>query len=221
MLKFGKNLLHLLNKNCFTFDPNPMVDLEGTTLWNKTPDVATSLWTKCEGEAHTPKSGNLESSGTPESSELEFRGQNTSHWSILSVIRKVLKCKCLKWPHIGNLDIFSPSYGQKKGWESNWQFDFRPQKFGNRPLPDVCLGSAKWHSKALKESYNFGLDLAPIGVCSREIWAPKVLGLQPGILTRDSFGTPPWESQEKEPFGCSLGGKLQSTVASQLSTHPG
>jgi len=27
--------------------------------------------------------------------------------------------------------------------------------------------------------------------------------------TRDSFGTPPWESWEKVPFGCSLGGKLQ------------
>jgi hypothetical protein len=26
---------------------------------------------------------------------------------------------------------------------------------------------------------------------------------------RDSFGTPPWESREKMPFGCSLGRKLQ------------
>jgi hypothetical protein len=41
--------------------------------------VATPLWDKCEGEAHIPKSGKLESSGTPENSELEFRGQNTSH----------------------------------------------------------------------------------------------------------------------------------------------
>jgi hypothetical protein len=32
MLKFGKNLLHLLNKNYFKFDPNPTVDLEGTTI---------------------------------------------------------------------------------------------------------------------------------------------------------------------------------------------
>jgi len=27
----------------------------------------------------------------------------------------------------------------------------------------------------------------------------------PGTPTRDSFGTPPWESWEKVPFGCSLG----------------
>jgi hypothetical protein len=32
MLKFGKNLLHLLNKKCFKFDTNPMMDLGGTTI---------------------------------------------------------------------------------------------------------------------------------------------------------------------------------------------
>jgi hypothetical protein len=31
----------------------------------------------------------------------------------------------------------------------------------------------------------------------------------PGNLTRDSFGTPPWESREKMPFGCSLRGVTQ------------
>jgi hypothetical protein len=41
--------------------------------------VATPLWVKCEDETHTPKSGNLESSETPENSELKFRGQNTLH----------------------------------------------------------------------------------------------------------------------------------------------
>ncbi len=57
--------------------------------------VATPLWAKCEGEAHTPKSGNLESSGTPENLELELKGQNTSHWDVLGVIGKVFKCRCL------------------------------------------------------------------------------------------------------------------------------
>jgi hypothetical protein len=33
-----------------------------------------------------------------------------------------------------------------------------------------------------------------------------------GTPTRDSFGTPPWESREKEPFGCSLGGELQKIL---------
>jgi hypothetical protein len=34
----------------------------------------------------------------------------------------------------------------------------------------------------------------------------------PGTPTRDSFGTLTWESREKEPFGCSLGGELQSIL---------
>ncbi len=77
--------------------------------------ITTPLWVKCEDETHTPKSGNLESSGTPENSELEFRGQNTSHWGVLYTIGKFLKCRCPKWPRMSHLDICSPSYGQKKG----------------------------------------------------------------------------------------------------------
>jgi hypothetical protein len=78
---------------------------------------------KCEDEIHTPKVGDLESSGTPECLEFNSKGQNTSPWGVIGVIGKVLKCKCPKWPRIGHLDICSQSYGQKKGWESNWQFD--------------------------------------------------------------------------------------------------
>ncbi len=33
----------------------------------------------------------------------------------------------------------------------------------------------------------------------------------PGSPTRDSFGTPPWESREKVLFGCSPRGELQRT----------
>ena len=75
---------------------------------------------KCEDETHTPKVGDLESSGTPECLELNSRAKNTLPWDVLGVIRKVLKCRCPKWPRIGHLDICSRSYGQKKGQESNW-----------------------------------------------------------------------------------------------------
>jgi hypothetical protein len=90
--------------------------------------VAIPLWAKCEGEAHTPENGKLESSGTPENSELDCRGQISSHLSDLGVIGKVLKCRCSKWPRMSHLDIRSPSYGRKKGRESNCQFDSRPLK---------------------------------------------------------------------------------------------
>jgi len=165
--------------------------------------VATPLWMKWEDETPTPKVGDLESSGTPECLEFDNRDQNTSHCDVFGVIGKVLKCRCPKWPCIGHLNICSPSYGQKKGRESNWHFDSRPLKVGNRPLLDIRIGSATWRWKALEESYNFGLDFVLIRLGSREIWAPKVPGLQPGQFW-DNFETPTWESREKEPFGCSL-----------------
>jgi hypothetical protein len=84
-----------------------------------------------------PKVGDSESSGTPESLEFDNKGQNTLPWGVLGVIGKVLKCRCPKWPRIGHLDICSPSYGQKKGQESNCQFDSRPLKVGNRLALDV------------------------------------------------------------------------------------
>ncbi len=121
---------------------------------------------------------------TPKNSELDCRGQISLHLSVLGVVGKFLKCKCSKWPRMSHLDICNPSYGQKKGRESNWQFDSRPLKVRNRPLPNFRWQSATWCWKAFEESYNFGLDLTPIESCSREIWAPKVPGLQPGTVSR-------------------------------------
>jgi hypothetical protein len=126
---------------------------------------------------NTSKVGDLESSGTPECSEFNSKAQNASNWGVLGVIGKVLKRRSLKWPHIGHLDICSPSYGQKKGRESNWQFDSQPLKVGNRPLPDLRIESAIRRWKDLDAGYKFGLDLVVIRLRSRELWAPKVPGL--------------------------------------------
>ncbi len=104
----------------------------------------------------------MESSGTPECSELNSKAQNTSHWGVLGVIGKVLKRKYRKWPRIGHLDIFRSSYGQKKGRESNWQFDSRPLKVGNRPLPNLRIESAIRRWKDLDEGYKFGSNLVAI-----------------------------------------------------------
>jgi len=128
-------------------------------------------------------------------------GCSWCHW-------KVLKRRYRKWPRISHLDICSPSYGQKKGRESNWQFDSRPLKVGNRSLFNLRIESATRLWKDLDEGYNFGLDLVAIRLCSRELWASKVPGLQPGQF-RDNFGIPTWESREKESFGCSLRWALQ------------
>jgi len=80
-------------------------------LWATYMIVAT-LFRGCEHEIHTPKIGTRESSWTPEILELDFRGQTTSHWGVLCIIGKLLKCRCRKWPCMGHLDIFSISYGK-------------------------------------------------------------------------------------------------------------
>ncbi len=134
-----------------------------------TTNVATLLWPSVGVKPNTWKSEDLESSGTPECSELDSKAQNTLHWGVLGVIGKVLKRRYRKWPRIGHLDICRPSYGQKKGRESNWQFDSRPLKVGNRPLPNLRIESAIRRWKDFDEGYKFGLDLVAIGPGSREL----------------------------------------------------
>jgi hypothetical protein len=114
------------------------------------------------------KSEELESFGTPECLELDNKAQNTSHWGVVGVIGKVLKRRYRKWPRIGHLDICRPSYVPKKGRKSNWQFDSRPLKVRNRPLPDLRIESVRRRWKDLDEGYNFGWDLVAIRLRSRE-----------------------------------------------------
>jgi hypothetical protein len=176
--------------------PEKLFDsIEDSNIFTIVESVATLTWSSVGVKPNTWKSGDLESSRTPECLEFDSKGQNTSNWGVLGVIGKVLKRRYLKWPRIGHLDICSPSYGQKKGRESNWQFDSRPLKVGNRPLPDVRFGSATWRWKDLDEGYNFGLDLVAIQLRSRELWHFKVPGVPPRQF-RDNFGTPFRESRE-------------------------
>jgi hypothetical protein len=57
-------------------------------------------------------------------------------------------------------------------------------------FPDVASRSVTWHLKALDESYNFCLDLVPIRVWGEELWASKVPGLQPRIVSGLQLGSP-------------------------------
>jgi hypothetical protein len=69
-------------------------------------NFATPLWAKWENATPTPKSGDLESSGTLENSEDDLRGQISSHWCVLYINGKLLKCKCPKWARIAHLNIY-------------------------------------------------------------------------------------------------------------------
>ncbi len=126
----------------------------------------------------------MESSGTLECSEFDSKAQNTLHWYVLGVIGKVLKRRYRKWPRIGHLDICRPSYGQKKGRESNWQFDSRPLKVVNRPLPNLRIESVirRWKMTTRATS------LVQISLRSNFIVGSYELP-KSRDSTRDNFGT--------------------------------
>jgi hypothetical protein len=83
-----------------------------------------------------------------------------------------------------------PKLWAKKGRESNWQFDSRPLKVGNRPLLDVCSRSVTRRWKALDEIYNFGWNLVPIRARGDKLWFPKVPGVQTGTVSGLHLGSP-------------------------------
>ncbi len=100
------------------------------------------------------------------------------------------KHRCLKWAHITHLDIWNTSYGQKKGRESNWQFDSWPLKIGNWPDFLAWRWCVTYRWKALDEGYNFAFDFISIGGLNTKLWGPKVAGDLILGISRLPFGSP-------------------------------
>jgi len=125
----------------------------------------------------------MESRWTSETSESNYRGQTSMSCDVLYIIGKLLKRRCLKWARIAHLDIWNTSYGQKKGHESNCQFDSRSQKVENRPDLLSCRGRATYRWKALDESYNFALDCIEIQGLLAKLWGSKVAGVPFGAIS--------------------------------------
>jgi hypothetical protein len=137
-----------------------------------------------------PKVGTWSPPGLPKIQSSSWRAKTPRIGVFLVSLENFLKCRCLNWPRIGHLDICSPSYGEKKGRESNWQFDSRPLKVKNLPLPNVWWQCATWRWNVLEESYNFGSNLVPIQTQGEKLWMPKVLGIQTGTVSGLHLGSP-------------------------------
>jgi hypothetical protein len=106
---------------------------------------------------------------------------------------------------MSHLDIFSTSYGKKKGHESNWQFDSRPLKVGK----STQLRCVQVECDTLLESSQGELQVF-FRPHPNQRSEQKVMNAQsPGSPSRDGFGTPPWESRDKKPFGCRCHGVTQ------------
>jgi hypothetical protein len=59
--------------------------------------------------------------------------------------------------------------------------------------------------KSSRRELQLWFKLRPDPSSGREVMDAQ----NPESPNRDNFGTPPWESREKEPFGCSLRAELQ------------
>jgi hypothetical protein len=116
----------------------------------------------------------LKSQWIPEFSEGNFRDQNSLDWRFPYIIENLLEHRCLKWAHMTHLGTSNISYGQKKGQESNCQFDFRPLKVKNLPDSLAWRWRVTYRWKALNEGYNFDLDLTSIKGLHAKLWDSKV-----------------------------------------------
>jgi hypothetical protein len=127
---------------------------------------------------------------TPKSSKGDCRGQNSMDWKVPYIIGKFLELRCLKWVRMTHLNIQNTSYGQKKGQESNCQFDSRPLKVGNWPDFPVCKLRATYHWKALDKGYNFALKLISIRGFHAKLWGPKIAGVPTLAIRNSHLGIP-------------------------------
>jgi hypothetical protein len=156
-------------------------------------NVTTLLWGSVRVKSTLPKLGLGSPLGLPklQSSIVGVKilalGCSLYHW-------KAIEGRCRKWPLMSHLDIYNTSYGKKKGRKSNWQFDSRPLKVGNRPNPSACRRSAIHHWKALKDSYKFAYDLISIGGLSKKLWPRKIPKVQIEIVSGLLLGSPEMKS---------------------------
>jgi hypothetical protein len=127
-----------------------------------------------------------------------------------------LKHRCLKWACMTHLDIRNTSYGQNKGWKSNWQFDFRPLKVRNRPDFLVYRWRATYHWKALKKGHNFALDFISIKGLHTKLWGPKVTR----VLTLGILGFPFGSPKTKCHLDVGLVGGTKYTIRGKVMASP-
>jgi hypothetical protein len=137
----------------------------------------------------------MDSQWTLETQRPIWGGQNSMACGVLYIIRKLLERRCLKWARTAHLDIWNTSYGQKKGRESNCQFDSWLEKVRNRPDLLGCRWRATYRWKSLDESYNFALDCTSIQGLLAKLWGSKV----PRVLASGISGLPrDSESRERK-----------------------
>jgi hypothetical protein len=106
---------------------------------------------KCEDEIHTPKVGDLESSGTPECLEFDNNGQNTLPWGVLDVVGKLSKRATSLVQTSSRSEVGARSYDVPKSRESKTE-TISGLHFGS-PGKKCHSGAsaAEWHREYYRE----------------------------------------------------------------------
>jgi hypothetical protein len=125
---------------------------------------------------------------TPESLESDYIGQNTSHWKVLYIIGKLLKCRCLKWALMTHLDICNTSYGKKKGHHKKSGID---PNFVRADGVQYIVGKLLTRATTLLQTSSW------LKVRTKNYGPTK---LRESNLS--NFGTSLWNPKTKRPFGC-------------------
>ncbi len=140
-----------------------------------------------QGNSHV---GSSSPKWTPKFSECNCSGQNSLPWKVVYIVGKLLKRRCLKWACIAHMDIWNTSYGQKISPKSNWQFDSRPLKVGNRHDFLTCRQRATYHWKALDKKYNFASNLIVIKGLHTKLCAFKIIRIPIVGISKLPLGSP-------------------------------
>ncbi len=150
-----------------------------------------------EDDIHTFEMGTWESIGTPKTLKFNCRGQNTLHWSFFCIIEKISKFKSKMGLHepFGHL--------QHKLWQKE------------RPGVKLAIWLPTTKSQESTQPWCVQVECnTPLERSRRKLQVcfiphpnqrseQKVITPQSGESpNQNSFGTPPWESQDKKPFGC-------------------
>jgi hypothetical protein len=137
------------------------------------------------------KSEDLESSGTPECSELDSKAQNTSHWGVLGFIERSWSVDVENGLALAIWTSIAQVMGKRRVGSQTGSLTPDHYKSGI----DLFLTSESRvrHvvGKDLDAGYKFGSNLVAIRRRSRELWVPKSRD-----SARDNFGTPTRESRE-------------------------
>jgi hypothetical protein len=107
-------------------------------------------------------------------------------WRVLYTIENLLERRCLKWVRITHLDIWNTSYGQKKGRESNWQFDSRPLKVRNWLDFLTCNIPLESSWRGLQLCFRLRFHR----MSARKVTALKVAGVLTLAISRLPLGSP-------------------------------